>query len=211
MVHLLEYRAVPGHEAELTGFLKRRPLLEAPVLGLDGLIVARRLSHNGREHLAVTCWNDAESFARGTDEKGIPAYLSSTASLVGDRIQAAFDIVAFRSAIHAGARVLRLYRTSIPSAAIGIWEERAVASAAQLAETEGLALIQAGLEIGSPETPLPNQVRVVVMTAWTEWDLLLAATGGRLNRALPDTELPELEKAAAPDHFEILALEAFAS
>jgi hypothetical protein len=45
-----------------------------------------------------------------------------------------------------------------------------------------------------------------VLTAWTEWDLLLAATGGRLERTLIDTEISDLERPARADHFELLEL-----
>ena len=48
---------------------------------------------------------------------------------------------------------------------------------------------------------------MVVLTAWAEWDLLLAATGGRLNSALLDTELADLEQPASADHFELLEAE----
>jgi hypothetical protein len=51
----------------------------------------------------------------------------------------------------------------------------------------------------------PGEAGIVVLTAWTEWDGLLAATGGRLERTLIDTEMSDLERAARADHFELLS------
>ena len=209
MVHLFEYRAVPGHEAELTGFLRRRPLGTPNVEGLVAVIAARRLSQNGHAHLAVTCWRDAPCLARGTDAAGLPAPLTPTAELVGDRVSSHFRAAVQAGLGRTGARVLRVYRTSVKAGLIGDWEARALESAGQIAAKDGISLILAGVEIDEDETTRPSgEVRVVVMTAWTEWDLLLDATGGRLNRAILDTELADLEKPAVADHFEILASEA---
>jgi hypothetical protein len=53
-----------------------------------------------------------------------------------------------------------------------------------------------------------GEAGVVVLTAWTDWDLLLMATGGRLNSALLDTELADIERPANADHYEVIEPEA---
>lgn len=75
IVHLLEYRVVAGHDVEVTGFLRHETLGQPVPDGLVARFVGRRLSHRGREHLAVTIWRDADSYVRGTDfgrSSGVP-------------------------------------------------------------------------------------------------------------------------------------------
>jgi hypothetical protein len=52
-----------------------------------------------------------------------------------------------------------------------------------------------------------GEARVVVLTAWAEWELLLTATGGRLNSSLIDTELEDVERPATADHYEVMERE----
>jgi len=208
IVHLLEYRAVPGHEAELTGFLRRRPLLMTPGDGIAAVVAARRLSQQGREHLTLTCWRDSASLDHSVDGTGLPTHLAPMAPLIGDRVSSRYRAVSSSGLGRPGARVLRVYRTSVSAADVGNWEARALESAGQLMSKEGVTLVLAGAETGVGEAaPRSGDVRVVVVTAWTEWDLLLAATGGLLNRPLLDTELADLERPAVADHFEIIVSE----
>jgi hypothetical protein len=73
---------------------------------------------------------------------------------------------------------------------------------------KGLTTIVAGVQVDSEEAVARGaETCVVVMTTWTEWDRLLAATGGRLNRALLDTEFGDLEAPAHADHYEVIEAE----
>jgi hypothetical protein len=47
----------------------------------------------------------------------------------------------------------------------------------------------------------------VVLTAWSDWNLLLAAIGGRLNSALADSELADIERLANANHYEVIGPE----
>ena len=208
IAHLLEYRVVLGHEAELGGFLRNGPLLAPRKHGAEAMFAARRLSKVGRENLAVTVWRDAAACERGTDATGVPNYLAPMLPILGDRAASRYGVVASNGLGQLGARVLRLYRTSIATGTVEQWEQRALESAGQLASKEGLLTIVAGVQIDSEDAVRQvDETCVVVMTTWTEWDLLLAATGGRLNRALLDTELGNLETPAKADHYELIEAE----
>lgn len=208
ILHLVEYRVVPGHEAEVAGYLRHKALATPPPEGLISRFVGWRLSQQGREHLAATTWRDASAFARGTNAEGVPAYLVPESSLLGDKTSRQYRVVASTGLDRVGARVLRVYRTSIAAGAVGLWKRRALEPVGQLASKQGLLTVVAGVEIDDGKAAPPTEeAGVVVLTAWTEWDLLLTATGGRLNSALLDTELADLERPASADHFELVEAE----
>ena len=72
----------------------------------------------------------------------------------------------------------------------------------------GLMTIVAGVQIDSEEAVAQGaETGVVVITTWTDRDLLLPATGGRLNRAVLDTEFGDLEAPANADHCGIIEAE----
>ncbi len=205
IVHLLEYRVVPGHEAEVAGFLRH----EAAAAQTDGGIVircfGRRLGARGREHLAATVWTGWDAFRHGTDEGGVPAFLSAKSVLLGVERSSSYRVVASVGLGCEGARIVRLYRTTIAADSREAWERRALEPVGQLASREGLLTVVAGVsEDQDGSVAQAGEVGAVVLTAWTDWDLLLAATGGRLNRALPDTELADIERSANADHYEVI-------
>ena len=69
----------------------------------------------------------------------------------------------------------------------------------------GLLAAEAGVETDGEDVVLrEGTARIAVLTAWAEWDLLLAATGGRLERAPLDTEFTDIEQPPNADHFELL-------
>ena len=73
---------------------------------------------------------------------------------------------------------------------------------------EGLLAVVAGVSKDQDGSiARAGEANVVVLTAWADWDLLLAATGGRLNSALADTGLADIERSANPDHYEVIELE----
>jgi hypothetical protein len=210
ILHLLEYRVVPGHEAEVVSFQRHNSLVTPFPAGLTALSLGRRLSGHGRKHLAVTAWTDPAALANGTDSDSIPAFLVPGPSLLGDTAARQYRVVASTGLGREGARVLRVYRTSIVAAKVEHWEQRTLENVDRIAVVNGNLWALAGVEIDTGATgaaPQTGQVCIVVLTAWQEWDLLLAATGGRLNRALIDTELVELEMPATADHFELLEAE----
>jgi hypothetical protein len=205
IVHTLEYRVVPGHEAEVTGYLRHGALTETPSNGLAARFVGRRLSDKGREHLAVTTWRDQAAFARGTDDEGLPAYLTSQSSLLRDRESSRYRLVASTGLDRVGGRVLRLYRSSVAAEAIEMWERRALGHVGRLARREDVLTVVAGVEIeAGGEGRRAGAADVVVLTVWREWDRLLAATGGHLDRSLTGADLSDLEPPGTADHFELL-------
>lgn len=207
IVHLFEFRVVPGHEAELAGFLRHVALATAPPEGLTARYVGQRLSPQGRAHLAATTWRNASTFAGGTDPDGVPAYLASGSSLLGDKVSRQYRVVASMGLGHEGACLLRVYKSSIAAEAVESWERRAIESVHQLATKEGLLTVIAGVQFSSEASPRAGEANVAVLTAWTKWDVLLTATGGRLNSAIIDTEFADLERSASADHFELIEAE----
>lgn len=205
IVHLLEYKVIPGHEAELAGHLRHVSLAVRPQPGQMARYVGRRLSHRERQHVAVTTWSDSSALDHGTDAAGIPEYLAPVADLLGDKAARQYRVVASIQLGGEPACVLRVYRTSVAAEAVETWERRTLESVGRLASKRGLLAVIAGLDVSGTEAG--SQASVVVLTAWTNWDLLLAATGGRLNRPIIDTELADLERPAIADHFELFEAE----
>jgi hypothetical protein len=204
-VHLIEYRISPGHEAEVTGFLRHEALGGPPPDGMVARFAGRRLSGEGRRHLVATAWRDAAALAAGTDTRGVPGYLAGKAELLSDAQTSLYRVVAAAGLGRAGARVLRVHRTTIAADIIEAWEQQAQETLDGLVSRPGLTAAVAGVWAGGREATLtPGDAGIVVLTAWTEWDALLAATGGRLERTIIDTELSDLERPARADHFELL-------
>ena len=205
-VHLIEYRILPGHEAEVTGFLRHEAIGGPPPEGMVARYAGRRLSGEGRRHLVATTWRDAAALAAGTDPRGVPGYLAAKAELLADPQTSLYRAVAATGLGRDGARVLRVYRTSIAADAIEEWESRAQETLDGLIGRPGMWAAVAGVWAGGREVTLtPGEAGIVVLTAWTEWDGLLGATGGRLERTLIDTEMSDLERPARADHFELLS------
>jgi heme-degrading monooxygenase HmoA len=201
IVDVLEYRVVPGHDAELAGYLRHGASPALPTEGQIARFVGWRL-REGRENLAATLWSDERAFANGTDSASVPHYLAVVSHLLGDRTSTHYRVVASTGLDRDGAKVLRLYRTALTIGSIAEWERQASERLGQLARIEGLLTGVAGVEAGRGDET--GEARVVVITTWTEWNALLSATGGRLSRPLLGTELPGLERAAVADHFELV-------
>jgi hypothetical protein len=205
IVHLLEYRIRPGHDAEVTGVL-RHGLLAGPLPdGIVARFAGRRLSGQGRQHFVATTWSDSAALSLAIDEQGLPVYLAGQASLLGHVETSRYRLAASTGLGREGAKVVRLYRTSIAADAVESWERRAVEMIGRLVTMRGLLVAQAGVETDGEDVVLRvGDARIAVFTAWEEWDLLLAATGGRLEKPLLDTELTDLEQPARADHFQLL-------
>ena len=208
ILHLLEFRVVPGHEAEVVGFLRQQATVAKADEGIVTRCFGRRLGTQGREHLAATVWSGWDAFRRGTDGEGLPGFLSAISVLLGVESSTRYRVVASTSLRCEGARILRLYRTTIAADAVETWERRALEPVGQLASREGLLTVVAG--VGKDQggsVAQAGEASVVVLTAWSDWNLLLAATGGHLNSALADSELADLERSANADHYEVIGPE----
>jgi hypothetical protein len=208
IVHLLEYRVVPGHEAEVVGFLSHQATVAQADEGVVMRCFGRRLGTQGREHLAATVWTGWDAFRRGTHDGGLPRSLSAKSGLLGVERSSRYRVVATAGLGCEGARVLRLYRATIAGDSVETWERRALEAVGQLASREGLLTVVAGVSKDQDGSiAQAGEASVVVLTAWADWDLLLTATGGRLNSALADTELADIERPANADHYEVIELE----
>jgi len=208
IVHLLEYRVVSGHEAEVTGFLRHETLGMPFPNGLVARFVGRRLSHRGREHLAVTIWRDADDYARGTDSDGVPEYLTARAALLGDRVSSGYRVVASTGLESHEARILRVYRASVAADSVELWTRLALDPIGQLASRPGLLSVVAGIGADGDEAhPQTGDIPIVILTAWTEWDRLLTAAGARIGGELQEADVSELERPVSTDHFELLRAE----
>jgi hypothetical protein len=206
IVQLLEYRVVLGHEAEVEGYLRHQALVGPPDPGLICKYVGRRLGTHGREHLAVAVWSDREALRHGADEAGVPGFLAAKSELLGAKRPSQYRVAASTGLGCEGARVLRLYRTSVAAGAVETWERRALESVGRRASKKGLLTVVAGVSTDQGEPAARSgEASVVVLTAWAKWELLLAATGGRLNSALTGTELEDVEHPATADHYEVMA------
>ncbi len=205
IVQLLECLIAPGHGAEVTGFLRHGAPAVQPVEGLLSRLAGRRLSGRGRRHVVATIWRDEAALTAGVDELGIPRYLAEKSALLTDAAISHYRIVASVGLGRESTGILRLFRTSISRESVDSWERGALESMGRLAGRDGLSVGLAGVEMdGDPTASRDGPAGVVVFTTWAQWDLLLAATGGRLNRTLLDIDPSALEQAGRADHFELL-------
>ena len=195
IVHLLDYRVVPGHEAEVEGFLRHQGLVGPAPRGMVCRYAGRRLGSQGPEHLAVSVWSGPEAPRSGLGEQGVPRFFAAASELLGAKRSSQYRVVASTGLDRKEARVLRVYRSTIPADAVKAWEQRAVEPAGRLASRDGFLTVLAGVGTneGGPAAPAADATLVVV-TAWTEWDFPLgwltrrskrtrSAHGNRMSRS----------------------------
>jgi hypothetical protein len=76
----------------------------------------------------------------------------------------------------------------------------------------GIMLALAGVAMGDAgdagESGESGDVRILVLTAWRDWDALLEATGGRLSRPILGTELSGPQPHSLADHYERVDMQA---
>jgi hypothetical protein len=202
IVHLLDYRVVPGHEAEVEGFLRHQGLVGSAPRGMVCRYVGRRLRSQGPEHLAVSVWSGPEALRSGLGEQGIPSFFAATSDLLGTKSSSRYRVVASTGLGARGARVLRVYRTAIPADAVVAWGRQTLEAVGRLPVNEGFLTAFAGIS-ADPPGPAAGAGGIVV-TAWTDWDLLLAAIGGRLNSPLLGAGIDDLENQATRDHYGVI-------
>jgi hypothetical protein len=200
IVHQLEFRVVPGHDAEVTGFLRHAMFVAAHPAGVVMLCAGKRLGTHRSEHLVVTCWRNQAAYLKGTDAHGVPAFLSAKAEWLSSPRALAFEVAGSIGSDLAGARIMRVYRARIPAGSVAVWEERARAQLSALASRDGLVCVRAG--VGRPA--IGEEVHVSVISAWRDWAAVLAATGGHIDRLVQDTEFEDIEQAAGLDHYQLL-------
>lgn len=194
---------MPGHEAEVTGFLRHSVLGSALLEGVVTTCVGRRLGRHQHEHIVATNWRDEGAYRHGTDRHGLPVHISPEADLLSDRRSSAFRVAASTGRGWEGARILRIYRASIAAESVPVWEQRAMEPLTPLSIKDGLFSVLAGVRV--PSVASSGRVSVIAVSAWRDWDAVLAATGGHIDRLVQETELTSLEQPIAVDHYQLLA------
>jgi hypothetical protein len=202
IVHLVEFRVVPGHEAEVPAYLRNAAPAERHSARLRVICIGRRLRGHSQEHIAVVGWRDGRDYARGTDPLGVPSYLSAKADLLSELRSSAFDVSTVLGDGTEGARILRVYRTHVVAASLGDWQRRSVEPLTRLSEKEGLVYLRAGTGLAGPDAS--GEVPILILCGWRDWDAMLAATGGHIERPAQESNLDDLEGPGEIDHYELL-------
>jgi hypothetical protein len=202
IVHVLEFRVTPGHDAEVAGDLRSGMADRGAPDGLVSECVGRRLGRQHREHVLVTVWRDLTAYEYGIDSGGLPVFLAPKTGLLDERRSTAYEVSASFGIGCQGSRILRVYAGTVPTSAIDEWHERAAEQSAGLRGRPGLVFVIVGVAIGPME--VAGSERILAVSAWRDWDAVLTATRGHVNRLLEDTELAELETPSAVDHYELL-------
>jgi len=206
IVHLLEYQVLPGHAAEVAGFVRQS--LDTPMpSSLLTRCAGRRLAVDGPRYIVASAWRDAGAFRVGTNSAGIPRDLAGKASLIRRRLSSQFRAVEWHGASWYDARVMRLYRASIVPDALDLWERGVPGELREIVAKPGITAAVAGVAIRDGEAT--SDIPILVLTAWRDWDSLLGATGGRLNRPILGTELAGPQPLSLADHYELIDMEAY--
>lgn len=205
IVHLLEYQILPGHAAEVEGFV-RQFLSGSSHVGLLARCAGRRLAVDGPRYIVMSAWRDAEVFRIGTNSAGMPRDLASRAALIRRRLPSQFRAVEWHGLNWCDARVLRLYRASMAREGLEAWERSVSGELHEIVGKPGITAALAGVAILDEEDP--SHAQIIVLTAWRDWDSLLGATGGRLNRPILGTEDAGPQSPSLADHYELIDAEA---
>jgi hypothetical protein len=199
---VLEFLVEPGHEAEVAGFMRNAGTGRRAPAGLEMLCLGRRLSRNQQEHVIVSSWSDEAAFEKATDHVGLPAFLAPKADLLSVRRAADFAVSASLGSGPEGGRILRVYRARVAAEAVDEWTARSLEQIPGLSEKDGLLCVRAGVGRGAADAR--GEVLVLALSAWRDWDAVLAATGGHIDRLLKSTELIGLERPMGVDHYELV-------
>jgi hypothetical protein len=205
IVHLLEYRVVPGHEAELVSYVCNSVLGEPGQDGVMSRCVGRRLSREVPRYVALTEWEGWGAFVAGTDGSGIPGYLAPVRDLLLGPSSHLYRVVASAGVDGVEARILRVYRARVPAGQLDDWEVLARKAARALTEKAGMLRVEAGIGFEDPHRP--DGVEIAAVTAWRDWQSVVAATGGHLHHLLQDTEIVDVEQTLQADHYQLLGPE----
>lgn len=205
IAHLLEYQILPGHAAEVEGFV-RQSLATSVQAGLAARCAGRRLAVDGPRYIVISAWWDEDAFRVGTNSAGIPRDLVGKASLIRRRQSSQFRAVEWHGINWCEARVVRLYRASMARDGLDAWERRVPDELSEIVGKLGIMAALAGVAIGNEDAS--TDVPILVLTTWSDWDSLLGATGGRLSRPILGTELAGPQPPSLADHYELIDMEA---
>lgn len=206
IVQMLEFHVAPGHEAEVASYLSHIMSDEAVPPGVQTWCAGKRLTMQKSQYIVATCWDDEASMARGTDAAGVPDFLAPKAEFLDDVRTSAFDASASIGRGLEGARIMRVYRAEVVAEAIPDWRDRWTAQLAWLAAWDGLVCVRAGVHL--PAGQQSGKVPVMAISAWRDWEAVLAATGGHIDRVVLETESPDIERPGTIDHYQLLEVEA---
>jgi heme-degrading monooxygenase HmoA len=202
VVHLVEFRIQPGHEVEVVAALRHPELFGPRPEGLLADSVGRRLGHQRREHVLATSWRDEASWRAGIDDGQNPRCLARVAHMVEDRRSSAFRVVASKGPSWDEGKILRVYRGAVGDESMARWEAWACGPAGAVGTDPGLVSLLVGPSMLPDERP--GEQVVVAVTAWRDWEAVLAATGGHLDHLLRETEMTELERPLSVEHYQLL-------
>jgi len=206
IIHLLEFQVVPGHAVEVTGFL-RHSLADDPLpAGVVMRCAGRRLEHNQSEHIVATCWRDDDALASGTDQNGLPSYMASKAEFLGSPRSTTYGAAASIGGGIEGGRIIRVYHALIDADAVTEWKQRWREQVDSVAGRDGLICVRAGVSCSGPQSG--GELSVVAVSAWRDWDAVLAATSGHIDRLVEDTASSDLERSAELDHYQLIGPDA---
>ncbi len=206
IVHLVEFRSAPGHEAEVVACLRHPEVrIGPPPQGLLADTIGRRLGQRHREHVLVTAWKDEPSWRKGTDN-GSPRCLAQVAEWLTARRDCRFRAVACAGPSWQGSKILRVYRGKVPRDSLASWEARANGPMEGLAAKPGLVSIAVGpvTDDATADDATAAEQEVVAVSSWRDWDSVLQATGGHLDRLIEETEMSELERKVDVEHYQLL-------
>jgi hypothetical protein len=205
IIHLFEYRVQPGFDAEVERFLRHVTAEHKKPAGLVARSAGRRLGRDQREYILGSIWLDEKSFAQGTDARGVPSCLAAKGGLLRDLRSSDYTVVAPAAASWAHAQILRVYRASVRNEDVAAWRQRAIEPIGRLSAKDGLNAVLAGF--GESATSEPAVTPVIAITVWRDWESVLLATGGHLDRLLKETELGDLESPIDVEHYQLWGAE----
>ena len=204
IVHLLEYQVATGHDAEVDSFVRHSALRAPPSPGILARCVGRRLGPVGHEHVAATEWGDLDSYRLGTAHDGIPEYLASVSALLRHVRSTRYRVVFSEGPGLESARILRIYRATVATEMLAAWGRRAAEPIDRLLVIPGMEKVITG--VGVLAVDRPGETSIVAITAWRDWEAILQATGGHIDRLLLETELADIERPLDVAHYQLPGL-----
>jgi hypothetical protein len=202
IVQMLEFHVAPGHEAEVASYLTHIMSDEQVPPAIQMRCAGKRLNMQKSQYIVATCWDDDASMARGTDAAGVPQYLAPKAELLGAVSAVTFDVSAAIGLGLKGARIMRVYRAQVAAETLPDWQDRWISQITGLAAWDGLVCVRAGVQVAAERSG--GMVPVLAIGAWRDWEAVLAATGGHIDRLILETDTPEVERLASIDHYQLL-------
>src|SRR3954452_11813771 len=163
----------------------------AELAGLTGLFLARRVGDSVERRIIATVWIDPEAMDVGLHAgglAGIEADLQGEAEVLSLELEILDD----RPLV---PTVLRIFRGTVRSGALDRYVElaREGTGADMAADIGPIALYLA---------PQPPQ-SVITVSLWADWDRIMQATGGKLDKPIATRHADQLVRAQV-EHFEVI-------